>query len=165
VYGSAVGATNWPLPRKVRIEDKRGQRYEIEVTVDGWTLLLLIDAATTMPLAAKVVKIHEHEALWTRALVTQARTNLASHAQLHTVVFDQGFVAGVDLWWLDQLGSRFVVPANANMAVTADARAQAAVGEGLTIGRRVHPVRYGQDKATWSERVETEVVGIAGLTT
>ncbi len=153
------------VTRKVRIEDKRGQRHEIEVTVYGWKLLLLIDAATTIPLAAKVVKIHEHEALWTRALVTQARTNLASHAQLHKVVFDQGFLDGTDLWWLDQHGVTFVVPAKATMAVTADARAQAAVGEGITIGRRVHTVRHGQGKATWSERVETEAVGIAGLTT
>jgi hypothetical protein len=51
------------------------------------------------------------------------------------------------------------------MAVTADARAQAAAGEDLTVGRRVHTVRHGQGKAAWTERLETEVVGITGLTT
>jgi hypothetical protein len=51
------------------------------------------------------------------------------------------------------------------MAVTADARAQAAAGEELTVGRRVHTVRHGQGRQAWTERLETEVVGITGLTT
>jgi Transposase DDE domain len=153
------------VTRKVRIEDKRGRVHEIEVTVYGWKVLLLIDAATKIPLAVKVVQIHEHEALWTRALVTQAQTNLADDARLHKVVFDKGFLAGTDLWWLDQHGITFVVPAKSNMAVTADSRAQAAAGEGITIGSRVHTVRHGQGKTTWTERLETEVVGITGLTT
>ena len=32
-------------------------------------------------------------------------------------------------------------------------------------GRRVHTVRHGQGKTAWSERLETDVVGIIGLTT
>jgi hypothetical protein len=151
--------------RKVRIKDKRGQVHEIEATVYGWKVLLLIDAATKIPLAVKVVKIQEHEALWTRALVTQARANLASDARLHRVVFDKAFLAGTDLWWLEQHGLLFVVPARDDMAVTADARALAAAGAGVTIGRRVHTVRHGQGQAAWTERLETEVVGISGLTT
>jgi hypothetical protein len=51
------------------------------------------------------------------------------------------------------------------MAVTTDARALAAAGDGLPVGRRVHTVRHGQGKAAWSERLETEVVGMSGLTT
>ena len=34
----------------------------------------------------------------------------------------------------------------------------------LTPGRRVHTVRHGQDKQAWRARLETEVVGIIGLT-
>jgi Transposase DDE domain len=151
--------------RTVRMEDKHRQKHEIEVTVYGWKVLLLIDAATKIPLAVKVGPIQEHETHWTRALVTQARTNLAGAAHLHKVVFDKGLLDGTDLWWLDQQGVLFVVPAKAHMAVTADARAQAAAGEGLTIGRRVHTVRHGQGKAAYTERLETEVVGITALTT
>jgi len=95
----------------VRVEDKRGQVHELEVTVYGWKVLLLIDAATKIPLAVKVGKSHEHETHWTRALVTQARANLAGAARLYKIVFDQGFLDGTDLWWLDQQGSGFVVPA------------------------------------------------------
>jgi hypothetical protein len=128
-------------------------------------VLLLIDAVTKMPLAVNVGQIQEHEALWARALVTQARMNLAGDARLAKVVFDKGFWDGTRLWWLDQQGITFVVPAKANMAVTADARAQAAAGEEITVGRRAHTVRHGQGRKAWTERLETEVVGITGLTT
>jgi hypothetical protein len=58
-----------------------------------------------------------------------------------------------------------VVPAKDNMAVTAEARAQAAAGQGITVGRRVHTIRHGHGRTAWTERLETEVVGITGLTT
>jgi hypothetical protein len=154
-----------PVTRKRKITDKRGKVHEIEVTVYGWKLIVVMDAATKMPLAGKVVPIQEHEVLSMRALVTQARTNLAGHARLHKVVFDQGFLDGTDLWWLDQHDILFVVPAKDNMAVTVDAQAQAAAGEGVTVGRRAHTVRHGHGKTASTERLETEVVGIAGLTT
>jgi hypothetical protein len=153
------------VTRKVRIEDKRGKVPEIEVTVYGWKVLLWIDAATKIPLAVKVGQIQEHEALWTRALVTQARLNLQGYARLHKVIFDTGFVDGTTLWWLDQHALTCVVPAKTEMAVTTDARAQAAAGEALRVGRRVHTVRHGQGKRAWSERLETAVVGITALTT
>jgi Transposase DDE domain len=153
------------VTRKRKITDKHGNMHEIEVTVYGFKLIVVIDARTKMPLAAQVVPIQEHETLSLRALVTQARTNLAGHARLQKVVFDKGFLDGVDLWWLDQHEILFVVPAKANMAVTIDAQAQAASGEGVTIGRRAHTVRHGQGRTAWTERLETEVVGITGLTT
>jgi Transposase DDE domain len=154
-----------PATRKRKITDKQGRVHEIEVTVYGWKPVVLIDAGTKIPLAVKVVPIHEHEVLSMRALVAQARTNLAGAARLHKVVFARGFWDGVDLWWLDQQGITFVVPAKDNMAVTVEARAQAAAGEGITVGRRVHTVRHGQGTTARRERQETEVVGITGLTT
>jgi DDE family transposase len=153
------------VTRQRKIADKRGKVHEIEVTVYGWKVIILIEARTKIPLAAKVVPIQEHEVLSMRALVTPARTNLAGYARLHKVVFDKGFLDGVDVWWLAQHGIFFVVPAKDSMAVTVDAQAQAAAGEGITVGRRVHTVRHGQGKTAWTERLETEVVGITGLTT
>jgi Transposase DDE domain len=153
------------VTRKRKVTDKRGKVHEIEITVYGFKLIVLIDARTKIPLAAKVGPIQEHETLSLRALVTQARTNLAGYVRLQKVVFDKGFLDGVDLWWLAQHGLFFVVPAKDNMAVTIDAQAQAAAGEGVTIGRRVHTVRHGQGRTAWTERLETEVVGITALTT
>jgi hypothetical protein len=153
------------VTRKRKITEKHGNVREIEVTVYGWKPIVLLDARTKIPLAVTVVPIHEPEVLSMRALVTQARTNLAGCARLHKVVFDRGFLEGADLWWLDQPGITFGVPAKENMAVTVDARAQAAAGEGVTVGHRVHTVRRGQGQTAWIERRETEVVGITGLTT
>jgi hypothetical protein len=143
------------VTRTRKITDKRGKVHEIEVTVYGWKLIVLIEARTTIPVAATVVPIQGHETLALRALVTQAWTNLASHARLHKVVFDQGFWDGVDLWWLQQQRIFFVVPAKEHMAVTVDAQAQAAAGEGVTVGRRVHTVRHGQGRAARTERLVT----------
>jgi len=148
------------VTRKRKITDKRGKVREIEVTVYGWKLLVLIEAQTKLPLAAKVVKIQDHEALLTRDLVTQARTNLADHACLRRMLFDRGFLDGADLWWLAQQGIGFVVPAKENMGVTTDARALAAGGASV-VARRVHTVAHGQGKHRWTERLETEGVGIA----
>jgi hypothetical protein len=120
---------------------------------------------TKIPLAVKVGQIQEHEVLWTRALVTQACLNLQGYGRLHKVICDKGFLDGTTLWWLDQQGIRFVVPAKAKMAVRAEARSQATAGEGVTVGRRVHTVRHGQGRTARTERLETEVVGITGLTT
>jgi hypothetical protein len=41
-------------------------------------VLLLIQAVTKIPLAVEVGQIQVHEALWTRAVVTQARLHLGS---------------------------------------------------------------------------------------
>ena len=150
--------------RKRKITDKRGKVREIEVTVYGWKLLVMIEVRTKLPLAAKVVPIQDHEATLTRELVSQARANLAPHARLRRVVFDRGFLDGAELWWLAQQNLGFVVPAKANMRVTADAQALAAAGTGV-VARRVHTVAHGQGKHRWTERLETEVVGIAALTT
>ena len=95
-------------------------------------------------------------------MVTQARANLAGAARLHKIVVDRGFLDGTDLWWLDQQGILFVVPAKTNMAVTVDARAQAAAGEGLSHGRRVYTVRHGQGKTAWTERLQREQAAMGG---
>ena len=120
---------------------------------------------TKVPLAVQVGPFQEHEARWTRAVVTQARLHLQEYARRHQVLVDQGCWDGPTLWWLDQHALTCVVPAQAEMAVTVEARAQATAGEALTVGRRVHSVRHGQGQQAWSERLETEVVGITDLTT
>src|SRR5215510_9598169 len=90
------------VTRKRKLTDKHGKVRAIEVTVYGWKPIVLIDALTKIPLAVTVVPIHEHEVLSMRALVTQARTNLAGHARLHKVVFDRGVMDGGARWWVGQ---------------------------------------------------------------
>jgi hypothetical protein len=153
------------VSRTRKITEKHGHVREIEVTVYGWKPSVLIDAMTKIPLAVKGVPIHEHAVLSMRALVTQARAKLTGFTRLHQLVFARGFWDGAELWWLDHPGITCVVPAKDNMAVPVDARAPAAAGEGITIGRRVHTLRHGPGNSAWTDRQETAVVGIEGLTT
>ena len=153
------------VTRQRRSEDTRGRVHALEITVYGWNVLLLIEATTKIPLEVKVGTIQEQETHGTRALVTQARATLAGAARRHTVVVARGVWEGTAWWWLDQQGLTCVVPAKDHLEGTADARAQTVVGEEITVGRRVHRVRHGQGREAWTERLETEVVGMTGLTT
>ena len=119
-----------PGPRTGRSAATRGRRHASAGPVDGWTVLLLSAAATTMPLAVNVGQRQAHAARWTQALVTQARRHLQGSARRHQVVVDPGVGDGPTLWWLDHPESTGVGPAHTNMAVTADARAQAAADAG-----------------------------------
>jgi hypothetical protein len=75
-----IDATDWEtttrdkgcgqVTRQRRVTDKRGHVHEIEVTVYGWKPIVLLDAASKIPLAVKVVPIHENEVLSRRAMVT-----------------------------------------------------------------------------------------------
>ena len=101
-----------------------------------------------------------------RALVTQARTNLAGHARLHKVVFDRGFLDGVDLWWLPAAwaSSLWCRPKTTwRRRWTPRPKPPRRKGSPSAAGR----IRcaMGQGKTAWTERLETEVVGITGLTT
>jgi hypothetical protein len=152
------------VTRKRKRTAKRAQGHELEVTVDGWKWMGLLEVGTTSPWAATVVPIQAHETRSRRALVTPARTTLAGHARRHTVVVARGLLDGVEWWWLQPQGLILVVPATEQRAVTIDAQAQAAAGEEVTVGRRAHTVRHGQGTTAWTARLETEVVGITGLT-
>jgi hypothetical protein len=165
VETTARDADGGPATRQVRLADQQGQGHAMEVPVYGWTVLILLDAATTRPLAVPVGKIAAPATQGTRALVTHARAPLAGVAPRPTVVFAQGLVDGREGWWLAPQGIRGVVPATAHLAVTADARAPAAAGEGRPPGRRVHTVRQGPGQAARADRLEPEGVGITGLTT
>jgi hypothetical protein len=146
------------------VTDKHGTVHAIEVTVDGWKVSILIDALTKMPLALQIAPIQAPETLVLRALGAQARTPLGGDTRRHKGVFDRGCWEGAALGWLDQHGLLVVVPAKATMAVTAEARAQAAAGPEITRARRGHTVRHGQGTRASTERLATEVVGLTGLT-
>jgi hypothetical protein len=70
----------------------------------------------------------------------------------------------VPRWWWDQPAILLGVPATDHRAVTIDAQAQAAAGDGGPMGRRAPTVRHGQGRAARPARRATAGVGIAGLT-
>ena len=111
-----------------------------------------------MPLAVNVGPIQEPEALWARALVTQARMNLAG-CPAYKVVFDKGF--GRDHRVVARPAGHPRCRAGHNQQGGDGRRPRPSGGwADLTVGRRVYTVRHGQGTTARTERLETEVVGI-----
>jgi len=152
------------VTRKKKVTDKRGRTQEVEVTVRGFKLITVLWQKGRIPLAAKIVKINEHEVGYALELIQKAQENIAPHARISRLVFDKGFLDGPTLYELDKMGISFVVPAKDNMRVTSDARSIAASGEGHVASRTTEVSHgYGSEKTT--ERLLTELVGIEGLCT
>lgn len=156
---------------KVKIKGKKEQGAtepspKVAATEDyyvyGWKVLVLSDVHTRLPLAMKVVKIQEYEGQWLVPLLEQAQRNLGGQGHISTIVIDRGYLDGEDLWQVHAQGVRFVIMGKSTMAVTQDAQALAK-GEKAHVRERV--VRHGQGKKATEERLRTELVGIAGLTT
>ena len=147
--------------RSVKIKGQKERATE-EYYVYGWKVLVLIDVQTRLPLARKVVQIQEYEGRWLVPLLEQAQRNLGTRGRIRSIVIDRGYVDGEDLWQVHQLGVIFVVVGKTTMTVTQDAQGLAK-GERTAVRERV--VRHGHGKTATEERLRTEVVGIAGLTT
>jgi len=153
------------VPRTRQIPATHGHGRERAVTVDGWKPIVWIEAMTPMPLAIQGVPRHAPDGRSRQALVTQARAPLMGVTRRHQGVGARGCGAGAALWGLDHQGITGVGPATDHLAVTAEARAPAAAGAGITVGRRVHTRRPGQGTRARTARQEPAVVGRAGLTT
>ena len=146
--------------RRVKVKGQKEATTE-EYYVYGWKVLVLIEVQTRLPLAMKVVKIQEYEGSWLIPLLEQAQRNLGEHAHIDTIVIDRGYLDGDDLWQLHQRGILFVIVGKANMAVVQDAQGLAK-GERAVVRERV--VGHGHGNKATQERLRTEVVGIAALT-
>ena len=83
----------------------------------------MIEAATKLPWAVTGGPLQAPEGLWTRAWVTQARLRRQGMARLHQVSVAPGLWDGPTLGGRDQHAGTLVVPAKAQRALTADARA------------------------------------------
>src|SRR5579859_5330162 len=145
--------------RRVKVKGQKEAATE-EYYVYGWKVLVLIEVQTRLPLAMKLVKIQEYEGKWLIPLLKQAQENLGSAATIGTIVIDRGYLDGEDLWRVHQKGIIFVIEGKANMTVVQDAQGLAK-GERAVVRERV--VSHGHGKKATQERVRTELVGIAAL--
>jgi hypothetical protein len=146
--------------RKVKVKGQNEAATE-EYDVYGWKVLVLIEVQTRLPLAMKVVKIQDYEGSWLIPLLEQAQRNLGQQAHIGTIVIDRGYLDGEDLWRVHQKGIRFVIVGKSNMTVVQDAHG-IAKGERTVVRERV--VGHGYGKKATQERLRTELVGIAALT-
>ena len=163
-FGGAGSVTRKKKPGK-----KHGRAVTVEVTVWGFRLIAVIDTATRIPVAAKLVQIQENGIKHWKELVTQAQKNLEGYAVVRTAVADREFVDGEIMWWMDGQGMGFVIPGKSNMDVTREARQrmrQARDGvfaDGATRHERAVQVKRGQGKEQRVETLTTVVWGIEGL--
>lgn len=150
---------------RVRTQKNRSGRLQsIEVTVFGFKAIMAFDLSTQLPVACIVTKIQRHETRYTRRLIRQAETNLATgNSRIVRVLVDRGFLDGETLWWLDHQGIAFVVPARSDLLVYRAARAGAEHGRGV-VQRRQRTVNRGHGNKRHQEILATEVIGVTGLT-
>ncbi len=101
--------------------DKEGQQVETVTYVYGYKLLVLMEARHKMVVAARVVKINEHEKTFTKEMVREGQQRTGG--KLKVLLVDRGFIDGVVLWWLGkEMKIRFVIPARRNMEISQDIR-------------------------------------------
>jgi Transposase DDE domain len=146
--------------RSVKVKGQQEAATE-EYYVYGWKVLVLIEVQTRLPLAMKVVKIQDYEGTWLLPLLEQAQRNLGEQAHIDTIVIDRGYLDGEDLWRVHQKGLRFVIVGKSNMTVVQDAQG-IAQGERAKVRERV--VGHGHGTKATQQRLRTELVGIAALT-
>ncbi|HBK59715.1 MAG TPA: hypothetical protein DDZ84_02835, partial [Firmicutes bacterium] len=145
-----------------KVVGKSGRVTEIEVVERGFKLITLFCQKLRVPLAAKIVKINDHESQSTMALIRQAKENLGGRAEIVKAYMDRGFIDGPTLHEIDEMGIIFVIPLKNTMSVTADARSLAAYGSDRVASRR-RTVYKGRGKRRVATALNTELVGIEGL--
>jgi len=100
---------------------QEGKEVEVVKYVYGYKLLVLLEAKQKMVVAARVVKINEHEKNFTKEMIKEAQHRTGG--KLKVLLVDRGFIDGVLLWWLSKkMKIKFVIPARSNMEVSQDIR-------------------------------------------
>ncbi|OIO73594.1 MAG: hypothetical protein AUJ85_07680 [Elusimicrobia bacterium CG1_02_37_114] len=110
------------VTRTKTVIDKKGNKHKIEITVYGWKIIVVFFSKLKIPLACKVVKIQESENNYASEVIEQAIKNISPYSRIKRISEDRGFLDGKDLWWLNQQGIEFVVPAKSDMDVYKDAK-------------------------------------------
>jgi hypothetical protein len=132
-----------------KVWSQEGKEVEVVKYVYGYKLLVLMEARHKLVVAARVVKINEHEKKFTKRLVQEAQQRTGGAVKV--LLVDRGFIDGVLLWWLwKKMGIRFVIPARSNMEVSQDIRG---FRSEKADGQRVF----------WEETKEVRVLGVRGL--
>ena len=104
-----------------KILSREGHEVEAVNYVYGYKLLVLMEARHKIVVAARVVKINEHEKNFTKELVREAQQRTGGAVRV--LLVDRGFIDGVLLGWLwKKMKIRFVIPARSNMEVSQDIR-------------------------------------------
>ena len=85
-------------------------------------LIVIWEKTSRVIVAAKVVKIADHESKYTLALLCQAKRNIGE-AKIKLLLIDNGFMDGKTLWEIKYKHRiDFIVRIRTNMSLASDAR-------------------------------------------
>jgi hypothetical protein len=154
-----LDATDLPTTKRFRgcgmkkvvkkVRGRGGQEVEVVEYVYGYKLLVLLEARHKLVVAARMVKINEHEKCFTKRLVREAQERTGGAVRV--LLVDRGFIDGVLLWWLwKKMKIHFVIPARSNMEVSQDIR-----------GFRLE--KADGQRVFCEETKEVRVLGVRGL--
>jgi len=107
---------------KARGYRRNGELKAVPVTLYGWKIWAVYEIKTGIPLAIKIDTIETPDNLHLRAVLEQAKDNVAQSSIIDSLVIDRGFLDGKLLYEIDQKGIEFVIPLKRNMEAARDAR-------------------------------------------
>ena len=140
---------------------RKGRIRKVVETVFGFKIWVVWDANSKLPLALRFATINVGDVILAQEVVAQAMTNLGEHSTIKSLAFDRGFIDGKFMWWLDQNGIVFQVPAKKKMDVYSDALSLVGTGARKVQEKKRYTGR-GKTRKTVIDRWEVE--GITGLT-
>jgi len=135
--------------KKRRYLKQKGQSVEAEELIYGYKLIVIWEKVSRVVVAAKVVKIADHESKHTLSLLAQAKRNIGKR-KIRLLLIDNGFMDGKTLWIIKyKLRIDFIVRIRTNMHLASDVRSF-----------RDSPFAYvGEDK-----KRGLRILGVASLT-
>jgi len=128
--------------KKRRYLKQKGQWIETVKLIYGYKLIVIWEKVSRVIVAAKVVKIADHESKHTLSLLAQAKRNIGKR-KIRLLLIDNGFMDGKTLWTVKyKLGIDFIVRIRTNMHLATDARSFrdspfASIGEDKKRGLRI----------------------------
>ena len=101
---------------------KEARWIETEELIYGFKLIVIWEKASRVIVAAKIVKIADHESKHTLGLLAQAKRNTGK-TKIRLLLIDNGFMDGKTLWAIKHKhGIDFIVRIRTNMSLASDAR-------------------------------------------
>jgi hypothetical protein len=143
------------------LRHRKGRIRKVVEIVFGFKIWVVWDPKSRLPLAMRFATINVDDIQFAKEVIEQAITNLGDSVKMVSIALDRGFMDGSLLWWLEQKGILFYIPAKSNMIVYQDAISL--INNGIFAQReRKRYLGSGKNKKTMIDR--WEVVGIEGLT-
>jgi len=154
--------------REKEVWSKKAKRVVVIIEeFYGFKVGVLVCRKTRIPIAVKIKKIEEADNNFTMMLIKQAINSLQGYAKISKILIDGGFLDGEDLWWLEEQGIKFVVPAKKDMDVVEEIQSLVKIDDPSYVfhEERIEKVRLkdGEGKSRIVEG-KTSATGVKDLT-